>query len=119
MRADDERELLSAFGAMDETGRRTLLEFARFLRPRHGKAVAAVEPADIPRPATESVVAAIRRLSGTYPMLEADELLHGAADLMAEHVTGGRAASAVIDDLEAMFARRYAAWRDANAGESG
>ncbi len=102
---------------MDETGRRMLLEYARFLRPRHARPVADAEPLDIARPTSESVVAAIRRLSATYPMIEADELLHGAADLMAAHVTGGRPAAAVIDDLEALFSRRYAAWREARAGE--
>jgi hypothetical protein len=64
-----------------------------------------------PRPAQESVVAGIRRLRRTYPMLDTGEMLNEASSLMAAHVLHGRPASAVIDELEALFAERFDAHR--------
>jgi hypothetical protein len=53
------------------------------------------------------VIAAIRRLTQTYAMLDRGPLLHETAALMSAHVLRGRAAAAVIDDLEALFRRRF------------
>jgi hypothetical protein len=46
-------------------------------------------------------------------MLERGDLLHEASSLMSAHVLQGRAAAQVIDELEDLFARHYAAYRDA------
>jgi hypothetical protein len=112
----DERRLLRRFRALDADAKRTLLAFADFLAARAGGApdVAAVPgppPAPIPepRPAAESVVAAIKRLRRTYPMLDGGTMLSETSALMSAHVLQGREAAAVIDELEALFARAYAA----------
>lgn len=108
----EQRELLQHFAALDDGNRASLLAFAAFLRERQGDDVGAPvevpsEPLAIERPEQESVVAAIRRLSQTYPMLNKDELLHKASNLMSAHVLQGRDAAAVIDELEALFAEAY------------
>ncbi len=107
--------LLAVYRALDEAGRRSLLDFAEFLRQRAGgeaeaapaEAVAVPPPRDIPRPAGESVVRAIRRLAETYPMLDRGAMLNETSALMAQHVMQGRPAAEVIDELEALFRRHY------------
>ncbi len=108
----DQQRLLNLFRALPAAGRETLLSFAEFLAQREAAHRApagadVVEPVDIPRPASESVVAAIRRLSSTFPMLDRDALLHETADLMSAHVIQGRSAADVIDELEVIFRRHY------------
>jgi len=89
----------------------TLLDFAEFLASRSTHAeqqsLISIEPLDIPRPEEESVVAAMKRLSKTYPMMEMDGLLHEAAGLMSAHIMQGRGAAEVIDDLQDLFSKHY------------
>ena len=104
--------LLEAFEALSAQDQVTLLTFAEFLGARAvpGKAEPATEfpePRAIPRPAQESVVAAMRRLSATYHMLDRSLLLHQASGLMSAHVMQGKVASEVIDELEVMFRQAY------------
>jgi hypothetical protein len=107
----EQQRLLKLFRELSEAGRESLLNFAEFLVHREAGSStnrqAAAEPADIPRPESESVVAAIRRLSNTFPMVDKDALLHEAADLMSAHVVQGRPAVEVIDELEVVFRRHY------------
>lgn len=110
-----QRDLLRLFDSLNSTDQQSLLAFAQFLAQRDGLVATELrvpqEPLEIPRPAGESVVHAIRRLSETYPMLNKDELLHEASNLMSSHVLHGNPAEAVIDKLEALFAdafERYA-----------
>ena len=94
-----------------------LLEFAEFLLIRHRSAggeatssVTAVEipaPLDIPRPAEESVVKAVKRLRATYPMLDARKLLNQTSDLMTQHVMQRRDKIEVIEELEILFQTHY------------
>ncbi|MHB1143041.1 MAG: Crp/Fnr family transcriptional regulator [Sulfuricaulis sp.] len=94
-----------------------LLEFAEFLLGRHGAAGpeegrtrGAVEiPAlvEIPRPAEETVVKAVKRLRATYPMLDARKLLNQTSDLMTQHLVQGREAIEVIEELEILFRSHY------------
>lgn len=65
------------------------------------------QPLDIPRPETETVVAAIKRLSKTYSMLDKAALLSQASTFMTQHIMQGRDAKDVIDELEDMFKQRY------------
>ena len=65
------------------------------------------EPKEIPRPREESVVAAIRRLSETYYMIDKSVLLSETSGLMSAHIMQGRPAEAVIDELEALFSNHY------------
>ncbi|MCR4348180.1 MAG: hypothetical protein NUV55_13410 [Sulfuricaulis sp.] len=94
-----------------------LLEFAEFLLIRHGvdglepvKNIAAVEipkPLDIPRPAGETVVKAVKRLRVTYPMLDARKLLNQTSELMTQHLVQGREAVQVIEEMEILFRLSY------------
>lgn len=94
-----------------------LLEFAEFLLMRHGGTVreqemniGAVEipaPAEIPRPAEETVVKAVKRLRATYPMLDARKLLNQTSELMTQHIVQGREAIVVIEELEILFRTHY------------
>jgi hypothetical protein len=107
-----ERRLLELARGLCEDDRSTLLRFAEFLGQSatdDGGAAAQLEaePLDIPRPDSETVVAAIRRLSATYPMLNRDDLLHQTSELMTAHVMQGQPAGVVIDELEMVFRRRY------------
>lgn len=115
-----EEHLLSLFRRLEGRDRETLLALAEFLAERAdggaGEAPSQ-EPLLLERPARETVVAALRRLRSTYPMVEAEALLHRAAGLLAEHTMQGRDAEAVIDDLESLFAahyERYKAGRENN-----
>mgnify|MGYP003395271830 CR=1 FL=1 len=86
---------------------RTLLDFAEFLLARHAVPEASTAPLELPRPDTESVLGALRRLRTTYPMLDPADLLQESSALMSTHLTQGRAATVVIDELETLFRRQY------------
>ncbi len=130
----DERRLGKLFRALNAQQQQTLLSFAEFLSerstgssgeldgqsdgdPGNGSGAAsdaAAAPLATPRlpqfelrPPEESVVAAIKRLRRIYPMLDNSALLGDTSSLMAAHVMKGREASAVIDELEALFAERF------------
>ena len=70
----------------------------------------------IPRPEAESVVAAIRRLSASYFMLERRDMLNETAALMSAHVLQGRPAPKVVEELEALFEARYQQYRETYRG---
>lgn len=120
----DERRLTRIFRRLDPEARRTLLRFAEFLHresvghaPEPGEDASSgerglVEPEVIPRPVAETVVGAIKRLSLSYPMLDRHHMLDETSKLMAAHVLNGHPARDVIDDLEALFARHYGAYRE-------
>lgn len=111
----DERRLTKMYRALSAADREMLLAFADFLCQRaaapQAQAPSLREPQHAPRPEKESVVAAIKRLSKTYDMLERDALLNDTSALMSAHVLQGRAAQEVIDELEALFARHYSDYR--------
>ena len=95
-------------GQLSETALRSLLDFAEFLLERDGPRERVVhEPEPLPRPAEESVVAAMKRLRESYHMLDHGKMLHEASALMAQHLMQGRPAAEVIDDLERIFVRHY------------
>ncbi|TDY01540.1 Crp/Fnr family transcriptional regulator [Thiohalophilus thiocyanatoxydans] len=105
-----ENQLLDYFSRLSEEGRQSLLDYARFLAQQYpATQPVADEPLDLPRPEDETVIAAIKRLSRTYPMLNKDKLLHETADLVTEHMMRGRDAAEVIDELEVIFERHYQA----------
>jgi hypothetical protein len=113
-----QRRLLDLFGRLSASGRESLLAFAEFLAARDGEEAGAparpLEPRrDIPRPAQESVVAAIRRLAETYYMLERQAMLNETAGLMSAHIIQGRPARAVVDELEALFEGHYRRYLEA------
>ncbi len=113
-----EARLLSLFRTLSAGDQSTLLDFAAFLASRGSGAAAqppaaparpapVPEPEAIPRPAEEKVVAAIKRLSRTYPMLDKNAMLGATSDLMMQHVLQGRDAKEVIDELEQVFRDEY------------
>jgi len=105
-----ENQLLDCFHQLPPEARQSLLDYARFLTQQYPASPAvASEPLDEPRPENETVIAAIKRLSRTYPMLNKDKLLHETAGLVTEHMMRGRDATEVIDELEAVFERNYQA----------
>lgn len=113
--APSETELLKVFAGLDAQNQASLLSYARFLQAEQGPLADneaqlqhPLSPEPIERPPEESVVAAIRRLSKTYFMLNKDELLHSASGLMSAHVLQGRPAQEVIDELESLFSNAYA-----------
>lgn len=104
-----EQRLESIFKQLPPADQQTVLAFAEFLHSRVEKTLV-VKPLErqfIPRPAKESVIAAIKRLSHTYPMLEKSKMLDKTAALMSEHVLQGRSAKSVIDQLEILFLQHY------------
>jgi len=112
----EQRLLLRMFSRLDAPRRASLQAFAEFLcqqqeQEEQGTAASAAPeprtPVDIPRPEEESVVAAMRRLSKTFPMIDRDALLDRAASLMTAHMLQGQPAAQVIDELEALFAEQY------------
>ncbi|MEJ2643640.1 MAG: Crp/Fnr family transcriptional regulator [Gammaproteobacteria bacterium] len=119
--ASVEERLLGLFRTLDAGDQATLLAFAEFLGGRSvGLAPAPTakddavatepalpEPEPIPRPESESVVAAVKRLSRTYHMIEKRHMLNETSALVAQHVMQGRDAVEVIDELELVFQRRY------------
>ncbi len=100
--------LLGAWRRLDAERRVALLEFAEFLAAR-GEAPRSARVSTL-RPAGESVVHAVRRLNGSYPMLDRARLLQPVGDLLSQHLVDGRGPAAVIDDLEALYAAAYAAF---------
>jgi hypothetical protein len=118
-----QEQLLECLRALSPEEQRSLLAFARFLA-RHGAdfphlpAVPAMverkpepipEPRPIERPESEKVVAAIKRLSQTYFMLDKTRMLGHTSGLMTQHIMVGRDAREVIDELEALFRKEYEA----------
>jgi hypothetical protein len=102
------------FAELDAQDQGSLLAFAEFLASREtaAKETAAVpaqpiKPEPIPRPAKESVVKAIQRLSASYHMLQRDKMLDETSSLMMSHIMQGRDAKSVIDDIEKVFERHY------------
>lgn len=124
--ATGKRRLLRTFNALSDADKQTLLAFAEFLAQREQTSPpaeaqpdqAVPPPRNIPRPDKESVVAAMRRLSQNYAMLNKDELLHQASGLMGEHILQGKSAALVIDELEALFADAYAKQVSQSTAES-
>ncbi len=101
----DERQqaLLAAFGRLDERQQEMLLEFAAFMAARNTAAAPVAPQQPEPRPAEESVVLAIKRLSRSYPQLDRRRLMGPTSQLMAQHALQGRAAAEIIDELEVLF----------------
>jgi hypothetical protein len=122
--SSEQRKLLKLYKALPEKDQNTLLAFAQFLQQRE----VAVDGSDdlelspdpilVERPAEESVVAAIKRLTSSYHMLDTASLLTETSSLMTSHLIHGRAAPDVIDELEELFSQEYEAYIDSkNSGQ--
>jgi hypothetical protein len=112
--AHQEKRLRQIFSALPPTEQHSLLAFAEFLEQRALAAAAVLavpEPQLLPRPPQESVVAGIKRLSASYPMLDRSTLLNETSSLMTQHLMQGRSAKEVIDEMEVVFLRHYELFR--------
>jgi hypothetical protein len=100
------QQLQQIFNQLPPEQQQTLLAFAQFLESRVvKKPPLAAKP--LPRPSNESVIAAIKRLAQSYPMLDKAKMLDETSRLMSEHIMQGRDKVAVIDELEAVFLKCY------------
>jgi len=121
MTPDQKHALIELLDKLSASDLAALTRFAEFLlhqstaSPRHPSAdvPAAPAPAEIPepeaipRPGEERVVAAVKRLSRTYYMLDKKKMLGVTSDLVTQHLLQGRDSSDVIDELEAIFEQQY------------
>jgi len=113
-----QERILDIFEKLSPTDRDAAASFAEFLLSRSGTRVTASaplpatrtevpEPEPVPRPAEERVVAAVKRLSKTYFMLDKSKMLGATSDLVTQHIMQGREARDVIDELERVFTDQY------------
>lgn len=100
------QHLREIFAQLPPAEQQTLLAFAEFLHSRL-PLPAPVQAHILPRPVDESVVAAIKRLSKSYPMLDKAKMLDKTSLLMTEHVLSSRDKVEVIDELEKLFLEHY------------
>ena len=114
--------LIEGLSAVDQAA---VISFAEFLSSRNGSLPLTVpgfsepalpveipEPESIPRPEDEKVVAAVKRLSKTYFMLDKKKMLGETSDLVTQHIIQRRDVVEVIDELEAVFSREYQLLKD-------
>ncbi|MDA8390345.1 MAG: Crp/Fnr family transcriptional regulator [Gammaproteobacteria bacterium] len=102
-----EKRILTLLREFPPDAKGQVLAFVEFLQTRIERPAVPAEPVAIPRPAEETVVKAIRRLSATYPMLDRGKMLNETSSLMSQHVLGGREAAEVIDELERLFQAHF------------
>ena len=106
-----QKQLLKYYSALSEQHQNTLLLFAEFLSQQTNKSESVTNlipaPVAIERPAEETVVGAIKRLTASYPMLDKSKLFNETSSLMTRHVMQGHEAEKVIDELEALFEKYY------------
>lgn len=115
-------KLLDGLSSADEAA---VVSFTEFLSSRSGALslpdfsppelappVEIPEPENIPRPEDERVVAAVKRLSKTYFMLDKKAMLSETSGLVTAHIIQGRDIVDVIDELEAVFSRQYQQLKD-------
>ena len=118
MDQQQQEKILDVFGKLSAADRDAVTSFAEFLLSRSGTRVttsppapavsaAIPEPESLPRPAEERVVAAVKRLSKTYFMLDKSKMLGATSDLVTQHIMQGREAAEIIDELEQVFTDQY------------
>jgi len=108
MKSAEQQRLQNIFQQLPPEQQQTLLAFAEFLHTRiTEESLPPTKPILKPRPLNESVIAAIKRLSESYPMLKKAILLNDTSRLMTEHIMHGRDSVEIIDELEAIFSRHY------------
>ncbi|MBU0656765.1 MAG: hypothetical protein KJ914_16710 [Gammaproteobacteria bacterium] len=109
--SSEEKRLRKLFRELNPQDKASLLRFAEFLAASPSEDIEPMTefpvPEAMPRPEQESVVKAIKRLTATYHMISRDRLLNETSNLMAAHVLHGKAAAAVIDELEILFEQHY------------
>ena len=104
----DSKTLVELYEAMDDERKRSLCDFADFLYAQAepiGKEIP--PPEDVPRPETETVVGAVKRLKTKSHMVESMTVFSSASALMTDHMVKGRDVVEVIDEMELLFEDAY------------
>jgi hypothetical protein len=127
MSGKQHEQIIAIFESLSPADQAAVVSFAEFLRSR--AATAGEVPAsagalamEIPepelgsRPQDEKVVAAIKRLSKAYYMLDKSKMLGVTSDLVTQHILQGREAAEVIDELEQIFADHYRRLKQGDGG---
>ena len=117
MERDQAEAILSVLEQLSAADKAAVHSFAEFLAQRAGREtqsqraapvpVVVPSPEAIPRPDDEKVVAAVKRLSKTYFMLDKTKMLGVTSELVTQHIVQGRDAVEVIDELERVFQEHY------------
>jgi hypothetical protein len=113
--ASAEQQLTEFFRQLTAADQLTIMAFAEFLAARSSPESMAVsneplvvaEPEVIERPPRESVVAGLKRLSKTYPMLDKTEMLAATSELVATAIMQRTDTIIVVDELEEIFRSHY------------
>jgi hypothetical protein len=104
----DATALADLFNTLDQERQESLFDYAEFLQSKGGLVKQEIsEPVAIPKPDDESVVAAIKRMKQTYPMIDSMQVFAVASNLMTDHMVKGRDAEEVINEIEALFEDTY------------
>lgn len=120
-----DEKLIQYFSVLSDRHKELVLEFMEFLGSKYPNTSqfespvevknepekiiepAFIEPVLIARPESESVIAAIKRLSQSYPMLNKEKLFDKTSTLMTAHIMQGRDVVEVIDEIELVFKDQY------------
>lgn len=114
-KAKSSEALIELYESMADEQKQDLSDFAEFLLEKYGSIIKDIPPPeDIPRPETETVVGAVKRLKLTYHMVESMSVFSEASSLMTDHMVKGRDVVEVIDDMEQLFERAYQNLLDEN-----
>jgi len=94
--------------ALPDEALQSLHEFAEFLAEKYPAQIQAdLEYVPLPRPKNESVIAAIKRLSKSYPMVDSTSLFDQTSAVMSAHILQDVSKQDSIDKLEAIFREKY------------
>lgn len=109
-----EKKLLTLFRSLNAENKDFVVDFVKFLSARQSVETESLvqDPLKIPRPESESVVGAMKRLTKTYPMIDTRNLITAASSLMTQHIVQGRDTGEIIGELEALFREHYERMRD-------
>jgi hypothetical protein len=101
-------EISKLYESLNDEAKRSLCDYVDFLSDRYEPVIVEIpEPADIPRPESETVVGAIKRLKAKYHMIESMAVFSKASSLMTQHMMNGRDAEEVINEMEVIFEQAY------------
>jgi len=107
----NEKNLIRLYEALTSPEREMLISYAEFLVERsdggNDEYRKIKEPVEIKRPPQETIVAAVKRLSASYPMLDKAKLLSDVSEKVTQHIIFGREITEVIDELEIFFQKNY------------
>jgi len=102
------KKITKLFSALNEQDQKTLMAFAEFLHANKTSHVEEIaKPKIIPPIDEESVIAALKRLSAMYYMLDKTKMLNEASELVSQHVMQGRDKADVIKSCEQLFEDHY------------